>query len=493
MKNKQLMFDSSFDKLIDENILYWKTIDDVPITIKEFINKSTDLNIIYSYVTKKYYCSKCFNELSTNYYCNNCSKKYEILKDSKNVIVVIKDNLKDIKGTFNYYAFDTIEDDVYLYIFKVDVNYNTPLSLIQNKIVRIEIEDIYSISLEGITSIIKNKFYSFNSYDEWFNYNELDLFDVFETASNKNFLYVDNLDLLKNTSLYKYTNIWSLKEYLTKEKFSVSTLTYYPIHFKEFEYLIKMGFYRLACESCSEIKYNNTFEKTFGVDKKYFQFMKDINISFSQLEGMQVCPTTDIKLLDLIIDDPSIFKELSFYSDLEKIIEYLKSQNLDYDNIYEYYDYIHCCRYMGLNMKDNKVLFPDNFYLEHNRLTQQMLITKDAEIDKKIQNLSKVLGLNIYEDEEYIIFPADSINSLIDESTQMSNCVRIYCERIANNECQIYFMRKKENPFKSFITIEVRGNKVVQARKKFNELPDKKEKEVINNWEKSIVSIFDSE
>lgn len=145
---------------------------------------------------------------------------------------------------------------------------------------------------------------------------------------------------------------------------------------------------------------------------------------------------------------------------------------------------------MGLDLNDKKVLFPKIFMEQHDKIMAEMIITTNPKINEKIQSLSNILELNIYKDDKYIIFPADSVSSLIDESTQMSNCVRNYCERISNNECQIYFMRHKDSVNKSLVTIEVRNGKIVQARTRFNNLPTAEMNDVLKNWEKEIIPIF---
>lgn len=158
-------------------------------------------------------------------------------------------------------------------------------------------------------------------------------------------------------------------------------------------------------------------------------------------------------------------------------------------NIYEYYDYILCCDKMMLNMGDKEVLFPKNFREEHDKITSEMIIATDSKINERISLLSKLFALNIYEDDKYIIFPASSVDSLIDESSQMSNCVRNYCIKLSNNECQIYFMRYKNNVNKSLVTIEVRDGKIVQARTRFNEFPTNEMNEILKKWEEQMIPI----
>ena len=61
---------------------------------------------------------------------------------------------------------------------------------------------------------------------------------------------------------------------------------------------------------------------------------------------------------------------------------------------------------------------------------------------------------------------------------------------VSNNECQIYFMRYKDSINKSFVTIEVRNNKVVQAKTKFNNDVPHEIMNIINKWEKTLIPII---
>ena len=250
-----------------------------------------------------------------------------------------------------------------------------------------------------------------------------------------------------------------------------------------------MKLYRLAATGPDVVKFDKNFKNTFGVDKKYYSFMKDIDISVSQLNALRICPTTNIDLINFISTDTFLFEELSEYVKVDKIKTYFEKEKLDYHNIYEYYDYIRCCKHLSLDMEDKNILFPKEFIRAHDKITGEMVIATDPKINERIHTLSNLLLLNKYEDDKYVIFPADSVESLIDESSQMSNCVRNYCLDVSNNECQIYFMRYKDNLSKSLITIEVRDGKIVQARAKFNELPSEDEMKILKKWERDIISI----
>ena len=217
--------------------------------------------------------------------------------------------------------------------------------------------------------------------------------------------------------------------------------------------------------------------------------MKDININYSQLEALRLCNTSDIKIINFISDNFYIFDVILKYTDIISVYEYFQKQNLSNNNIDEYYDYIICCEKLKLNLSDKNILFPKNFIEQHDKITSELIISNNPEINNRIESLSNVISLNNYEDDNFVIFPANSVDSLIDESSQQSNCVRTYCDRVGNNECQIYFMRYKSNINKSFVTIEVRNGKVVQARTKFNEEPSIEIMNIIKKWERTLIMV----
>ena len=498
---KVLMFNDEFNDLIEEPISYWKTSDDIPQNIKDFIIEKSNSIPIFDEKNNKYYCPKCIKEITEQNKCLECSRKFTF--NNKLKIEDIKE-IRHFKSNIYYYVFDIIEDNVLLYLLKECVNYNNPLTYHPCKKYEISIDAIYQILPTEIICIKTNKHISYKQLDEIqtkfeiidvkLNEEEFDILEEFDFISYENqYIYPDNLKDLKNTMLYKYSNIWILKDYFNQHSFNLSSLTYYPVYYKEFEYLLKKGLYELAIHSCYLFKYKGSFQSTFDVPKEYYSFMKNIDINCMQLDALQLYHTTDVNMLNFISDNISLVNLILKYVKFDKALDYLKEQELSINNLHEYGDYIMCCEDMKLNLKDNSILFPKHFIEQHDKLTNEMIITNDPQIDKRIKSLANILILNKYEDDKYVIFGADSVGSLIDESSQQSNCVRTYCDMVSNNECQIYFMRYKDNIAKSFITIEVRNNKVVQAKTKFNKEPPDDVMKIIRNWEQTLIPIMNSE
>ena len=61
----------------------------------------------------------------------------------------------------------------------------------------------------------------------------------------------------------------------------------------------------------------------------------------------------------------------------------------------------------------------------------------------------------------------------------MNHCVGGYINNVINGISKIIFVRKEDEPY---ITIEVRGKAIVQAKKFRNERPDENDDKLIRNW-----------
>lgn len=500
---RQLVYDDDFKEIVNEKIKYWQNADDIPKKVKDYIENLSNELIFCLHLDQrgfKFYCSNCLKELDENHYCEHCQKSYTNA-NKKYIVYLRQQYMSDMKYTSSYtYVFDVVDDEVVLYNIENKLNYDH-LAPLKYKESNFSIIDIYDVKKDYLYERSKGHTFEYSGIEEFFNNSKDDekhtgIYIKFCISNDPHqFLYVDNLDELKTSSLYKYSQIWQLKDKFNNNDITLSSITYNPICCKEFEYLIKMQLYNLAI-SCSEMNFGKgkNFKDIFGIDKKYYKFMKDIDITNKQYDLLKMYPTTDFDLLNFIAKDKYSLEMLKEYVKLEDLKKYIESQEDSEDHIRkyisDYYDYINGLIMLGADLKDKKVLYPKNFYEEHDRVSAEVMIVENPDLDQKIHDLSNVLSLNVYENDEYIIFPADSISSMIDESSQQQNCVRTYCERVGKNDCQIYFMRNKNAKDKSLVTVEVRDGKVVQARTKFNKDIDSRQRKFLSDWEKVMIPII---
>lgn len=87
---------------------------------------------------------------------------------------------------------------------------------------------------------------------------------------------------------------------------------------------------------------------------------------------------------------------------------------------------------------------------------------------------------------EYQFIYPKSTQDIKDEAVQQNNCVASYIDQVIDGKCHILFLRKKDTPDKSLVTIEVVNNKIVQAKRRFNYEVSNEENEVINEWNKKF-------
>ena len=89
---------------------------------------------------------------------------------------------------------------------------------------------------------------------------------------------------------------------------------------------------------------------------------------------------------------------------------------------------------------------------------------------------------------DYIFIYPDSTQDIKDEAAQMSNCVASYIDKVIDGECHILFWRKKSKPDESLVTIEVRNNHIVQARRRFNDDVTVEDQKAIDAFNKKFAN-----
>lgn len=162
-----------------------------------------------------------------------------------------------------------------------------------------------------------------------------------------------------------------------------------------------------------------------------------------------------------------------------------------------YIDY--CCTYEALNANDllkelfdyavmmkqisNKFdKYPRHFLTTHKIACRNYnRLRKQFEEDKFKERINKDMEHTF---GEYVFIYPECTQDIKDEATSQNNCVASYIDRVIDGYCDILFLRKKDAPDKSLVTIEVRDNKIVQAKRKFNYPVSSEEQEIINKWDK---------
>lgn len=83
------------------------------------------------------------------------------------------------------------------------------------------------------------------------------------------------------------------------------------------------------------------------------------------------------------------------------------------------------------------------------------------------------------------IYP-NSTQDIKDEAVRQNNCVASYIDQVIDGKCHIMFLRKKSNPKCSLVTIEIRHNHIVQAKRRFNDDVTVEDQKAIDSWNKKF-------
>lgn len=173
-------------------------------------------------------------------------------------------------------------------------------------------------------------------------------------------------------------------------------------------------------------------------------------------------------------------KKLLLYIDQLKTLEALDST---FSIIQELYDYARMMK--TISNKFEK--YPRHFLTTHkiacrnyNRLKKEFSeelfkkrITKDYEC---------TFG-------DYCFIYPNSTQDIKDEAVAQNNCVASYIDKVIDGNCHIMFLRKKDNPDKSLVTIEIQQNQIVQARRRFNYSISEEEQEAVDKWNKKYSNL----
>lgn len=217
--------------------------------------------------------------------------------------------------------------------------------------------------------------------------------------------------------------------------------------------------------------------------KKYRDFKK----SGDYLSAMQ------IKIINLTATWD--FRKITETMELSKAYKYVNEKVVNQDDddhrrigiiLHDYGDYLDDCRALDLDMERKDILFPKDFYKAHEETALVAAEIKDKENTKEFQAcVKKVIDISyIYHNDKYMIRPAKSPSELRREGSSMGHCVGGYSRNVINGSSIIIFIRKTNNPNKSFVTMEIDAKTldIKQIRAKSNADPSEEVKKFAEDW-----------
>lgn len=171
----------------------------------------------------------------------------------------------------------------------------------------------------------------------------------------------------------------------------------------------------------------------------------------------------------------------TFKSFLEYIDRLVTYEALDVNQIYgNLRDYLR----MSSEISNRFDKYPKNLLTTHQITVRNYERIKQEINEQKFkETVNPALG---FKTGDYVILYPESSQDIKDEAVQQHNCVASYIDRVINRQCNIVFLRKKDNPEKSYITVELIDGKVVQAYRAYNQEISSEDKDILNKYEEYL-------
>lgn len=307
-------------------------------------------------------------------------------------------------------------------------------------------------------------------------------------------------------------------EYSGMPEFARTGIEFYQQDFidkaKEYagiEKLIKAEFYNLT-NSCISYGsrapidlYQKRVKKVLGLTGEYYNLIRDKDPTWREYEVTEQCQDVGIRAtweqiqrMAQYARNFAIYMRHSTPHKMLKYIEGLKSEGpcaMRNQEVNDYHDYLQLAAGLGYNLDDDWILYPKNLKERHDQLTEEQNERKvelekesDDKKDWKLKRTIKRKGWTRYEmeTEELLIRLPECAHEIRKEGNAQHHCVATYMDRMVAGETCILFIRKKEEPDKSFYTVEVRDDEVIQVRGKYNVAPSEDVEEFMKVFKKNI-------
>lgn len=307
-------------------------------------------------------------------------------------------------------------------------------------------------------------------------------------------------------------------EYSGMPEFARTGIEFYQQDFidkaKEYtgiEKLIKAEFYNLT-NSCISYGsrapidlYQKRVKKVLGLTGEYYNLIRDKDPTWREYEVTEQCQDVGIRATWEQIQKMSqyarnfaIYMRHSTPHKMLKYIEGLKSEGpyaMRNQEVNDYHDYLQLAAGLGYNLDDDWILYPKNLKERHDQLTEEQNERKaelekesDDKKDRKLKRTIKRKSWTRYEMEieQLLIRLPKCAHEIRKEGNAQHHCVATYMDRMVAGETCILFIRKKEEPDKSYYTVEVKDDEVIQVRGKYNVAPSEDVEEFMKIFKRNL-------
>ena len=300
--------------------------------------------------------------------------------------------------------------------------------------------------------------------------------DWYEADNKYYFPYarVVNREFALKFKEYRYSAI--------EQSYEQNVIKYLKLYeqYPQMELLVKFGLdnYAMSKTILKKVAKDKNFRKWLILNKN------EISINSFYIDTIMTAYKLNkpLKETQKIMSDKKLFDRPDNYLSIKEFIskneryEFFRYIQKQQTNLSSYEDYIKACKYLRLNLNEEKHKYPKDFKKWHDIRIDQYHTAKAKEDEQKRKALytkfknvaNKYLSLErLIVKDDYICLIAKSPQQLVYEGEQLHHCVgrMNYDQKFAREETLIFFVRNRLNPNTPLVTLEysLKNHKVLQC------------------------------
>lgn len=126
--------------------------------------------------------------------------------------------------------------------------------------------------------------------------------------------------------------------------------------------------------------------------------------------------------------------------------------------------------------------YPESFKTAHDVMALKVNLAKETEQCQNFEKQAEEVRDLSYQGKQYCIVIPTQPKELADEGINLSHCVGDYISRVASGECHILFLRRRNTPEESLVTLQLTGGSIVQAQGRNRRGITKEERQFLRHW-----------
>jgi len=129
-----------------------------------------------------------------------------------------------------------------------------------------------------------------------------------------------------------------------------------------------------------------------------------------------------------------------------------------------------------------KEKYPPSFKMAHDVMALKVNTANSIAAGKEFELRANEISDLAYDGLKYCIKIPQNQTELADEGINLSHCVGDYVNRVAKGESYILFLRKKQTPTESLVTLQLSGKSICQAQGQNRRGITTEERQFLENW-----------